>query len=212
MKKLVKKLLATLTLVLSAGTASAANFSVVSALQEENDLVLFNFSLLQAANVTLQTLSYDGGNPAQFPAINIPAGGFDPLLSLFDAAGNLVGFGDDINFIDGDPVGSNLDARIVAANLGAGSYRLILSNFANEPIGDTLAEGFTGLGSFDFTDSFGQVRTPLFAVDLINISALQSVVFNPADVTVVPIPAAVWLMGTALVALGVGLRRRAGEA
>src|SRR5215472_6068509 len=57
--------------------------------QDDNEL-FYNFTILASTNVTLQTWSYAGGTD---PLSNVvPAGGFAPVLSLFDSGGNLLGF------------------------------------------------------------------------------------------------------------------------
>ncbi len=76
-----------LSLFLLAGDASAANFSFTGTFSQDDQLELFQFTA-PSALVTLETWSYAGGTNANGAVI--PAGGFDPHISLFDATG---GFG-----------------------------------------------------------------------------------------------------------------------
>ena len=79
-------------LVLSAGCAVSPAFatsqSYTGAFAGDADVASFTFTISGAAPVTLRTYSYAGGtNSAGTP---IAGGGFDPTISLYDAAGNFL--------------------------------------------------------------------------------------------------------------------------
>src|SRR5262245_35968039 len=73
--------------------AKADNFSFTGSFAVDNDVQLFNFSVMAPSNVTLRTWSYAGGTNAAGQLI--AAGGFDPILALFDSSGALIDQNDD---------------------------------------------------------------------------------------------------------------------
>src|SRR4051794_23762944 len=101
--------------VLTVVPARAANFSFTGNFMNDDEVQIFNFSILDPADVTLRTLSYGGGTSANGNVIT--PGGFDPIITLFDDAGNFITDNDDDdddNVIDAalpDPVtGEAFDA------------------------------------------------------------------------------------------------------
>ncbi len=142
------------TLIASAACALGANFSYTGNLSSDDQVLLFGFTVTDPSDVTLRTLSYGGGiNTA---GTIIPAGGFDPVLSLFGSDGTLVAFNDDIAITTG-----NLDA-LIEQSLLSGSYTLALTQATSLPVGPNLAAGFTGSGARNFNG-----RTSAFAVDIL---------------------------------------------
>lgn len=127
--------------------------------------------------------------------ISIAAGGLDPVISLFAGVGptaSLIDQNDDGTCPPGnlDPVtGGCLDSSLFRELILPGTYTLALSVSFNTPLGPTLADGFTGGGSF--VDVFGDQRTPSFAFD-IAVGPLQPV----------PEPISVALVALGLAALG----------
>ncbi len=67
---------------LSAGPAAAADFDFSGSFVNDNDVLRFNFTVGAPGVVTLFTSSWLGG-------------GFDPILSLWDSAGNQLAEQDD---------------------------------------------------------------------------------------------------------------------
>jgi hypothetical protein len=193
--------------------SQAANFSFTGTFTGDADVQLFGFTVGAPSNVTLLTYSYAGGTNAAGDVI--PRGGFDPILSLFDSSGLLIDSNDDGNFPD---VGTDLvtgyewDTYLEAA-LGVGDYTVAVSQYDNLALGPTLADGFfqsdafftaTVLGgtcaSGQFCDLDNDQRTNFWAFDILNV---ESATINP-----VPVPAAVWMFGTALIGLiGFGKRK-----
>ncbi len=80
---------------LISGSASAANFSFIGNLNHDDAVQEFNFEVEGAAReVTLRTWSFAGGTNAEGQVIQ--AGGFDPVVSLFNSStGALISFNDD---------------------------------------------------------------------------------------------------------------------
>ena len=194
------------------GVASADNVSFTGMFSTDDQLQLFTFNLAGSATVVARTFGYAGGTNAA--NMSIPAGGFDPWLSIFDTTGNLLASVDNgtCGQVGTDPVtGACLDSYI-SQNLGAGTYTLILSQSDNQAAGTTLADGFTRTGQGNFTAMFGcsngqfcdinaDNRTPDWAVDISNVTS--------ASENAVPEPALVLPVGASVVALLLLRRKRA---
>ena len=166
--------------MLSCGLASAnVMFSTVGTFTHDDDQVFFSISLVAPEIVTMRTWSFAGGTNAMGQVI--PAGGFAPVLSLFNASApqDLIAFDTGGTAPSGcvtrniDPVtGFCLDA-FLQESLPAGSYRLYLTEFDNTPNGPTLADGFFEQGNGNFTGGpfflnagAGFQRTGEWAVDV----------------------------------------------
>ena len=140
--------------------------------------------------------------------VMIPHGGLDPIVSVFDGAGNLIAYNDDDpgtpRLGNPDPNTGNVwDSLIEDLALGAGNYTVGLSvypAFARS----TLADGFL---CDDFCDSEFTGRTSFFALDIFNVTS--AVEGGTLQAQVVPLPAGFPLMIGALVAL-VRIARRTG--
>lgn len=170
--------------------ANAANFSFTGNLAGDDDYQLFNFTLGSASNVTLHTTSY--GN-----------GGFDPVLLLFDGVADpdtglhaLITYNDDE---DGSDV--SLWDSIIAESLEAGFYIIALAQSGHDealfPFLEDAFSGQYGSGEHNFNGLLSTWSLNIEGVDAASIGA------SP-----VPVPAAVWLFGSALMSL-FGLRKKA---
>ena len=126
----------------------------------------FLFTADGISTVTIRSYSWGGGVTAA--GTTIAAGGFDPILTLFNATtGGLILEREDIS---ATPL--NLDFQLIQ-QLPAGNYRAVISAFANYANGSNYADGFSGTGDF-----FG--RTANYAVDILNV--------NNSSATAVPEP------------------------
>jgi hypothetical protein len=205
------------TLMFGASSPSqAANFSFTGTFTGDADVQLFDFTVGAPSIVTLLTYSYAGGTNSVGAVI--PAGGFDPILSLFDSSGLLIDQNDDGVFPDVgiDPItGVAWDTYLETALLGAGDYTVAVSQYDNMAEGSQLSDGFRRSDAFftttilggsclsgQFCDAANDQRTNSWAFDILNVES--------AVIPAVPVPAAVWLFGTALIGLvGFGKRRKA---
>lgn len=144
------------------GTQSVTASSFTGNFSMDDDVKLFNFSLATASTATLHTLSFAGGINAD--GALIADGGFTPILSLFDGAGNFLTRSADpsgcnsSNPANPDPVTGNCWDASISALLAIGNYTLALTeydNFANQP---TLSDGFfqDGQGNFTGLEFIGQ--------------------------------------------------------
>src|ERR1700694_5566745 len=85
-----------------AGIASAADFSFTGTFSQDDQLQVFTFKVDTPSTVLMRTWGYAGGTNAAGQMI--PRGGFDPILSLFDSTGMLIGLNEDgTGFVAPDP-------------------------------------------------------------------------------------------------------------
>jgi hypothetical protein len=156
--------------------AHGANLSFTGNLADPNATALFTFTADGTSNVTIESRSWSGGINAA--GTNIPAGGFDLNLTLFDAAGNWYDERDDIGV-------GNLDFQFSGV-LPAGTYQVTIAAFGNNSAGfGIIATPFNGAGDFDN-------RTSAYAVDVLNVNANSTAVLEPDS-----------LIGTALAGFAV---------
>ena len=139
-------LLSAVALVLPA-VALAGPITVSGNFAQDEDVVLIPFTVPTLGVVTIRTTSFADGST-----------GFEPVLTLYDSAGNLllqdatggtVPAGCGLRSID-PTSGYCLDA-LIQSPLNAGSYTLALTEWDNIPGGPTLADGFPQTGNGNFT-------------------------------------------------------------
>ena len=175
---------------------NATTISLTGTFRADDQIETTTFTTTGAT--VIRTFSYGGGtNGAQQV---IAAGGFDPILNIFDSLGNQIGSFD--NSAGGSPclggiiAGTNgcLDAYY-SATLDPGTYTLTLTQFDNLLDGSLLSDGFLSshLCSEAFCDAFDQTtaRTGNWAVDIT----------TPTVLTGTPEPATLFLTGCGLTLL-----------
>jgi len=146
--------------------AQAAVFSFNGSFTADDNVQFLSFTQSSLSPVSLQTSSY-------------AAGGFDPIVAVFDATGLLIGQNDDGDGVPSDPsTGEALDSLLTLSPLAPGQYLVSLTEFDNFPLGPTLADGFveSGLGNFtadlfqcgapNFCDVTGSARTNQWALTI----------------------------------------------
>ena len=179
----------------------AADFSFRGNFSTDDEVQLFNFSVGATSTVTLKTLSYAGGTQADGTVIS--AGGFDPILALFDGSGNFIDGNDDGFFpnVEIDPVTGVEYDTFLQAPLDPGNYTVAISQFDNffvGGLGDNISLGFDLEGDSTFTSTFGcsngqfcdftsDNRTNEWAFDVLNVET--AVVVEPS--ANVPEPASI---------------------
>jgi len=211
---------AVLAFGLSVQVASADSFSFTGTFTQDDQLEVFLFTA-PSASVVVQTLGYAGGTNAA--GDTIAAGGFDPVLSVFDATGGLVSSSlliatvDDGLGVPTDPsTGSAFDSLIDLSGLDAGgTYALVLSEYDNTPNGPDYAGGFTQTGNGDFTatefacggsafcDSNYTQRTGDWAVDITGVRSATDITNGSA----VPEPKTTMLLAAGIAGLALFRRR-----
>ncbi len=175
--------------------ASAADFSFSGAFLADDNSVVITFTVSSTSTVDAHTWSYGGtGNAPGGTNIKgqvIPPGGFVPVLSLFDATGNLIALSSagpiPVPPFSVDPTtGAAFDGVFIPAPvLTPGTYTLVLTEYDNLPNGPTLADGFSEQGNGNFTgplfgcpdpnvpfcDLSAVNRTANWQLDLLNVAS-----------------------------------------
>jgi len=130
--------------------AQAALLSFNGSFTADDNVQFVSFVQSSLSPVTLQTSSY-------------AAGGFDPIVAVFDhATGMLVGQNDDGAGVPPDPsTGEALDA-LLTLSLTPGQYDVSVTEFDNFALGPTLADGFVESGQGNFTASLFPCGAPNF--------------------------------------------------
>ncbi len=217
---------ALLLLCLAPERALGNSVTLQGAFTYDDDVDLIDFTvvapdIIGSLPVDLRSYGYAGGkaNDGQ----TIFRGGFDTVLTLFSATGDLIAENDDGRGVATDLLtGLAADARITAT-LASGHYVLALTQYDNFANSSTLADGLSEAGQPNFTASSvftsggscsanlfrdisgsdARCRTGNWAVDFVNV-----VNATPRDASTVPEPASVFLFGAGLFTLGLLLLRR----
>ena len=164
---------------------------------------------LAAGAAQANTLTFSGTNKAanqvDYFYFNVESPGtvtgatfsvdFDPILAIWKPAGSdwsLLDQNDDASGANGSS--NDLDAGLTLTLLPVGTYLATVSDYANFANGPLLSNGFTGDGFFGDADYPYELR----------------IASEDGTVSAIPLPAAVWLFGSALAGLGL-FRRRTGN-
>ena len=169
-----KSLLGIVCLIaLAAPQAFAANFTFAGSFTRDDQANLYQFSVTAPATVSILTMSYS-------------AGGFSPVLSLFDSQNMnlLVGRDSGLDHVNGE--------ASLSLALTTGNYIFALTQYDNLATGPRLADGFLRTGDPTFTSEFGTgdgpfldidgaQRTGDFALEISNVVSATAVVPEPAN-------------------------------
>ena len=210
-----------LLVCLFSSIAAANSFSFTGTFLQDDDMQIFLFSA-PSNSVELRTWGYAGGVNAN--GDTIANGGFDPVLSLFDATG---GFGplsplievNDDGAANTDPATGNAsDSLLFSITLDPLKiYALVLTQSDNLPNGGTFGDGFLHTGEGNFTAAeFGCGGGPFcqngpfqrngqWAVDITGVGSAS--VFGA---TATPEPASFLLFGLGIGGLALGKKRLSG--
>ena len=206
----LKSIAVLLALCASVSSVSAANFSYTGQFAYDNDVQLFNFTVGALSTVGLRTYSYAGGTNAA--GQTIAQGGFDPIVELFNSAGQLIGQQDDsvCGKVGTDSLTRQCWDINLVMQLAPGSYTASLQQYNNYSVSENLADGFYYQGVPNrnfrngFVDEMDVKRNGAWAFDILNV--------NPAAVpqpAAVPEPGSLGLMGAAMIGMTALRRRRA---
>lgn len=203
---------------LAGSISQGGSFSFTGTFTQDDQLELFQFTA-PSASVTLRTWSYAGGTNAA--ANVIPAGGFDTVLSLFDATGGLtsssplIAANDDGVGVATDPAtGNAFDALLSLNTLNAGNTYVLVLSESDNLAGPTYGAGFSQAGNGDFTavefpcggtafcDSSLAQRTGNWAVDITGVGTASDITTSGA-----PEPGSFLLLAAGMTALALARRR-----
>lgn len=186
-----------ISVVVFSGPAIAVDIDFSGTFQSHNDVRLYNFTTTTPNTVTLFSSSWDDG-------------GFDPMLGLWNSAGQLIQFQD-----DGGNVGSTVSNGIsythgiwdsyYSATITPGTYTISITAFSNFNLGSILSNGFQLDGETPIPiASWNQppqdrngFRTANFVFHALNVEELRPV----------PLPGTLVLFGIGLASLA-ALRRK----
>lgn len=130
----------------AAPPAVAANFTFAGTFTRDDQASLYQFSVAAPATVGFLTTSY-------------AAGGFSPVLSLFDGQNSnlLIGRDSGLDHANGEAT--------LSLTLSAGSYIVALTQYDNLAAGPRLSDGFLRTGDPTFTREFGSGTGPFLSID-----------------------------------------------
>jgi uncharacterized protein (TIGR03437 family) len=170
----------------------AANASYAGSFATDDDKRIFYFTLPQAGPVNLRTWSYAGGVNAA--GTTVPAGGFDPTISLFDSQGNFIVHNRDggCGNVAPDPATSFCWDSFLSLTLPAGSYSVVLTQSENLPNAPRLSDSFVydgqanfttpaGAGSPGFWDLFPNKRTSAYALDIVGAASAATTITSSSQ-------------------------------
>ena len=200
--------------VLVSRPARAANITLQGTIATDDAVQLFNLTVATAGSVDIRSYGYAGGTTSTGTVV--PRGGFDTILTLFNASGAFIDDNDEGAGVATDPAtGLAADARLTE-NLTSGNYIVALTQYDNFSIGN-LAAGFAEQGHSNFTadPSFagggpcpgnmfrdisgtaGRCRNGNWTVDFVNVASVSAVASTPE-------PSALLLAGAGLALLLLG--------
>lgn len=207
--------------LLAAANCAASIISYTGTLVTPEDYFQTTATLSAAGTLTLQTYGFGGGASAAGP---VSAGGFDPLVAVFDDTGQVIeGTSDSLtnygSFEGCPPAGLVTIGTVpnqcgditMSLSLAAGAYTIILSDAAYVPWA-LYDNGNLGEGFSDLTGGFTPLQTCATSVDCNNDTSNWALdVTTPGTTTLgtnAPEPGAMGIAGLGLLGLSLGSRFR----
>lgn len=215
----MRLLLAAVLACVIASPTRAADYAFTGTLTSDDDVRFVDFSVGYLSWVTFRTYSYAGGTNVL--GQDIPAGGFDTVVTVFAADGRLLSGSDDGLGSAQDPWTHrryDTDFRLL---LATGAYVAAITQYNNVALGPGLAEGFSRAGDGDFTPTLSYCeathfcdvsgahpynqRTPHWALDVLNVN--EAALAQPPAPVPEPATWGLLLGGLALLAARLNARR-----
>ena len=188
------------------GSVNATDFSFVGNFKHDDEVQEFKFAVAGTAKeVVLRTWSFAGGTNAEGAIIG--HGGFDPMVTLFEASGVRIGFSDDGGALSArDPVSGHTWDPFLTSLLSPGVYTATVTQYSSFPRG-LLTDGFQGTGPAGFNG-----RDSHWALDALNVESASLgasyISPMPSPVSSVPEPGSYALLLAGLGLVSYAARRR----
>jgi hypothetical protein len=200
-------IIATLGFLLgNATSANSATFTFSGNLLYNNDIVKVGFTLANdSTNVKLWTDSFMAtGEDKDGPGTN-----FDPVTALWDAnTGELIDENDDNSDITTEQTA--FDSGFSIDTLSAGNYFFTLASYENFAFGSNISDGLTYdaeepilIRDWEQLGNEGNLRGTFWRL---NLDGVDSASLIPTSA--VPLPAAFWLFGSALISFAGFVRKK----
>lgn len=187
----MKKIFSALALLLLASGAQAALETSASQLTNKNQVDLFTFSV--DALGSLVNIYTESSTPANLALTLWSTTAAAPTAADW----TLVASNDNRTTADFFETMNSLDAKILP-NLSAGQYLVSIYGSGIAPIGNLLADGFTGAGAAGLFQ---------YSLNVDGASVMANSLNFQSSVSAVPLPAAVWMFGSGLMGF-LGLSKR----
>jgi hypothetical protein len=168
-KYAVRLMLLSLLLALGAVRRASADTTdlFMGTFGADDQVELFGITVSSTETVTFQSYGYAGGT---VNSVIIAAGGFAPVIYLFDPTGNEIATdsGGHCGTTGTDPITGNCDDPYLQETLDTGTYTLAVAEWDNAPNDSLLGDGFVEDGNpgftcaeFGLTGNFCDVTTAL---------------------------------------------------
>ena len=129
--------------------ARADNFTLAGTFTHDDQVQLFDLAVGTPGPVDIRSYGYAGGITST-GGVSLP-GGFDTILTLFDASGKFLTENDEGAGVAVDPnTGEAFDARITTS-VASGNYIVALTQYDSFANGSNLSDGFAEDGHPNFT-------------------------------------------------------------
>jgi hypothetical protein len=189
------------------GTAYASSVTYSGSLSSDDQVVDYTWTLAQNSQVLISTDSYGGGTSN---GMTQPAGGFVPVISLFNSMDTLIASDGADGTCQGsmkvDGVTGMCDDAYLNTYLAAGKYTVTVSEFFNVANGPTLADGFLMQGQGNFTGATCGTTGGFYETDV--SPCVQRDAKYSVTLSTVPEPATLCLVAIPLLAFGAARVRR----